>query len=82
MRIHMCSRPLTMIARGRELRVRVAAGATPRNRSFLGVLATVLRTVAIAIGIVCLAAVAQTLALTTRDRRRALAVLRARRDGR
>lgn len=56
---------------------RVAGGATPRNRSFLGVLAAVLRTVAIAIAIVCLAAVAQTLALTTRDRRRALAVLRA-----
>ena len=56
---------------------RVAGGATSRNRSFLGVLATVLRTVALAIALVCLAAVAQTLALTARDRRRALAVLRA-----
>jgi len=52
-------------------------GATPRNRSFLGVLAAVLRAVALAIGLVCLAAILQTLALTTRDRRRALAVLRA-----
>jgi len=56
---------------------RVTGGATPRNRSFLGVLATVLRTVALAIALVCLAAVAQTLALTARDRRRALAVLRS-----
>jgi len=56
---------------------RAAGGATSRNRSFLGVLATVLRTVALAIALVCLAAVAQTLALTARDRRRALAVLRA-----
>ncbi|HEY0343062.1 MAG TPA: FtsX-like permease family protein [Solirubrobacteraceae bacterium] len=56
---------------------RVAGAATPHDRSFLGVLAAVLRTVAMAIGLVCLAAVAQTLALTTRDRRRALAVLRA-----
>jgi predicted lysophospholipase L1 biosynthesis ABC-type transport system permease subunit len=56
---------------------RATGGATPRNRSFLGILATVLRTVALAIGLVCLAAVAQTLALTARDRRRALAVLRA-----
>ena len=56
---------------------RVSGGATASNRSFLGVLAAVLRTVALAIGLVCLAAIAQTLALTARDRRRALAVLRA-----
>lgn len=56
---------------------RAASAATPRSRSFLGVLAAVLRIVAIAIGLVCLAAVAQTLALTARDRRRALAVLRS-----
>ena len=51
--------------------------ATLSSRSFLAVLATVLRTVALAIGLVCLAAVLQTLGLTTRDRRRSLAVLRA-----
>jgi len=51
--------------------------ATLSSRSFLAVLATVLRTVALAIGLVCLAAVVQTLGLTTRDRRRSLAVLRA-----
>ena len=56
---------------------RASTGATASNRSFLGVLATVLRTVAIAIGLVCLAAITQALALTARDRRRALAVLRA-----
>lgn len=56
---------------------RATGGATPRNRAFLGVLASVLRAVALAIGLVCLAAVIQTLALTTRDRRRAIAVLRA-----
>jgi len=50
--------------------------ATLSSRSFLAVLATVLRTVALAIGLVCLAAVLQTLGLTTRDRRRSLAVLR------
>jgi hypothetical protein len=54
-----------------------ATAATPRNRSFLGVLATLLRIVALAIGLLCLAAIAQTLALTARDRRSALAVLRA-----
>jgi hypothetical protein len=56
---------------------RTSAGATASNRSFLGILATVLRTVALAIGLVCLAAITQALALTARDRRRALAVLRA-----
>lgn len=56
---------------------RVAGAATPRDRSFLAILATVLRAVALAIGLVCLVTVAQVLALTARDRRRALAVLRA-----
>jgi len=56
---------------------RASTGATASNRSFLGILATVLRTVATAIGLVCLAAITQALALTARDRRRALAVLRA-----
>ncbi len=56
---------------------RASAGTTTSNRSFLGILATVLRTVALAIGLVCLAAITQALALTARDRRRALALLRA-----
>jgi len=58
-------------------RGRSAGGATSTNRDFLAVLAAVLRIVAIAIGLVCAAAIAQALALTARDRRRALAVLRA-----
>ncbi len=56
---------------------RATGGATARNQAFLAVLATVLRNVALAIGLVCLAAVVQTLTLTARDRRRSLAVLRA-----
>ena len=56
---------------------RASAGTTTSNRAFLGILATVLRTVALAIALVCLAAITQALALTAGDRRRALAVLRA-----
>jgi len=53
------------------------AGATTRNAAFLGVLATVLRGVGLAVGLVCLYALIQGLAMTARDRRRAVALLRA-----
>ena len=53
------------------------AGATTRNAAFLGVLATVLRGVGLAVGLVCLYALIQALALTARERRGAVALLRA-----
>ena len=53
------------------------AGATTRNAAFLGVLATVLRGVGLAVGLVCLYALVQGLAMTARDRRGAVALLRA-----
>jgi ABC-type lipoprotein release transport system permease subunit len=52
-------------------------GATTRNAAFLGVLATVLRGVGLAVGLVCLYALVQALAITARERRGAVAVLRA-----
>jgi ABC-type antimicrobial peptide transport system permease subunit len=52
-------------------------GATTRNASFLGVLATLLRVVAVIDALVCLYALAQSLALTARERRPTLALLRA-----
>ena len=52
-------------------------GATTRNAAFLGVLATVLRGVGLAIGLVCLYALIQALAMTARERRGAVALLRA-----
>ena len=52
-------------------------GATTRDTSFLGILAAVLRAVALAVGLVCLYALLQGLAMTARERRGALAVLRA-----
>jgi len=52
-------------------------GATTRNAAFLGVLATVLRGVGLAVGLVCLYALIQALAMTARDRRGAVALLRA-----
>jgi ABC-type lipoprotein release transport system permease subunit len=52
-------------------------GATTRNAAFLGVLATVLRAVGLAVGLVCLYALTQALAMTARDRRGAVALLRA-----
>jgi ABC-type lipoprotein release transport system permease subunit len=55
---------------------RVAA-ATTRNAAFLGVLAAVLRGVGLAIGLVCLYALVQALAMTARERRGAVALLRA-----
>jgi hypothetical protein len=53
------------------------SGATTRNGAFLGVLATVLRGVGLAVGLVCLYALVQALALTARERRGAVALLRA-----
>ena len=52
-------------------------GATTRDTAFLGILAGVLRAVALAVGLVCLYALLQGLAMTARERRGALAVLRA-----
>jgi hypothetical protein len=52
-------------------------GATTRDTSFLGILAGVLRAVALAVGLVCLYALLQGLAMTARERRGALSVLRA-----
>ncbi len=51
--------------------------ATTRNAAFLGVLATVLRGVGLAVGLVCLYALVQALAMTARERRGAVALLRA-----
>ena len=52
-------------------------GATTRNAAFLGVLATVLRGVGLAVGLVCLYALIQAVAMTARERRGAVALLRA-----
>ncbi len=52
-------------------------GATTRNAAFLGVLAAVLRGVGLAVGLVCLYALVQALAVTARERRGAVALLRA-----
>jgi ABC-type antimicrobial peptide transport system permease subunit len=52
-------------------------GATTRNGAFLGVLATLLRVVAAIDALVCLYALVQALALTARERRPTLALLRA-----
>jgi len=52
-------------------------GATTSNAGFLGILAAVLRGVGLAIGLVCLYALIQALAITARERRGAVAVLRA-----
>jgi putative ABC transport system permease protein len=52
-------------------------GATTRNAQFLGVLAAVLRGVGLAVGLVCLYALVQALAMTARERRGAVALLRA-----
>jgi ABC-type antimicrobial peptide transport system permease subunit len=53
------------------------AGASTRNAAFLGVLAAVLRGVGLAVGLVCLYALVQALAMTARERRGAVALLRA-----
>jgi hypothetical protein len=54
-----------------------AAAATTRNAQLLGVLAAVLRGVGLAVGLVCLYALVQALAMTARERRGAVALLRA-----
>ncbi|HEY1594998.1 MAG TPA: FtsX-like permease family protein [Thermoleophilaceae bacterium] len=54
-----------------------ATTATTRNAGFLGVLAALLRAVALVDGIVCLYILVQALALTARERRSTIAVLRA-----
>jgi ABC-type antimicrobial peptide transport system permease subunit len=54
-----------------------ASAATTRNAQFLGVLAAVLRGVGLAVGLVCLYALVQALAMTARERRGAVALLRA-----
>jgi hypothetical protein len=52
-------------------------GATTRNAQFLGVLAAVLRGVGLTVALVCLYALVQALAVTARERRGAVALLRA-----
>ena len=54
-----------------------ATGATTRNAGFLNVLAALLRAVALVDAIVCLYILVQALALTARERRSTIAVLRA-----
>jgi hypothetical protein len=53
------------------------AGVTTRNAGFLGVLAALLRTIAVIDGLVCLYAVVQMLALTAYERRSSIALIRA-----
>ena len=73
-------------ARARRAAAVRVGGATTRNGAFLGVLAAVLRGVGLAVGLVCLYALVQALAMTARERRGAVALLRAcggdARDGR
>jgi len=52
-------------------------GATTDNGRFLAVLAAVLRGIGLAVGLVCLYALVQALAMTARERRGAVALLRA-----
>lgn len=56
---------------------RTASAATTRNGQFLAVLAAVLRGVGLAVGLVCLYALVQALTMTARERRGAVALLRA-----
>jgi ABC-type antimicrobial peptide transport system permease subunit len=56
---------------------RAAPAATTRNGAFLAILAAVLRGVGLAVGLVCLYALVQALAMTARERRGAVALLRA-----
>jgi ABC-type lipoprotein release transport system permease subunit len=60
----------------------VVAGATSRSKALLSVLAALLRAVALVDGIVCLYILVQALALTARERRSVIAVLRAAGAGR
>lgn len=57
-------------------------GWAARSSGFIGILVALLRTVAILDACVCLYAVGQALALTSQERRRALAVIRAQGAGR
>jgi putative ABC transport system permease protein len=59
-----------------ELPARPTA-ATSRSRAFLGVLAGLLRVLAVVNGLICLYALVQALALTARERRSPVAVMRA-----
>jgi hypothetical protein len=52
-------------------------GASTRSAAFLGVLAAVLRGVGVTVALVCLYALVQALAVTARERRGAVALLRA-----
>ena len=54
-----------------------ATGTTTRDQAFLGVLASVLRVVAVVNGLICLFIFVQALAVTAAERRKSLAVLRA-----
>ena len=56
---------------------KTASAATTRNGQFLAVLASVLRGVGLAVGLVCLYALIQALTMTARERRGAVALLRA-----
>ena len=64
-------RQLGALARARSAR------RDERNETLLGVLAALLRGVGLAIGLVCLYTLVQALAMTARERRSAVAVLRA-----
>ncbi|HEX6459619.1 MAG TPA: FtsX-like permease family protein, partial [Thermoleophilaceae bacterium] len=59
-----------------------ATAATTRSTSFLSILAALLRAVALVDGLVCLYILVQALALTARERRSTIAVLRASGAGR
>jgi len=59
-----------------------ATAATTRDETFLAVLATVLRAVALTVALVCLVVLAQALVLTVRERRPTIAVLRTAGAGR
>ncbi|MFL5828159.1 MAG: FtsX-like permease family protein [Thermoleophilaceae bacterium] len=62
---------------GPPVQVAQPGAATPRDGSFLGVLASVLRAVGIVNGFVCLYVLVQALVLLARERRSTIAVLRA-----
>ena len=59
------------------MRAAGATAATPRSHSFLGVLAGLVRALALVNGLICLYALVQALALTARERRSPVAVMRA-----
>jgi hypothetical protein len=59
-----------------------ATAATTRNETFLSVLATLLRVVALTVALVCLVVLAQALVLTVRERRPTIALLRTAGAGR